>query len=348
MPWNTVKILSGRILTDGTFRDGYVVIENGIVTEIGEGKAPGDVSAEGIILPGIVDSHTHLGDAGLVLGRRYGLEELVAPPDGLKHRYLRETSDDVLMASMKDYSTSLIESGVSRYMDFREGGERGIRLLRTACPEAFILGRPVSSEYDPNELESLLRTADGIGISSITDMGVHYAESIADAVHRGKKFLAIHVSERIREDIDAVLSLEPDLVVHMVQATDGDMRRCADADVPVSVCTRSNIYFGMIPPVRRMYDAGMRVSAGTDNAMLSSPDIFSEIRTFLGVLKAQGGKPVPALASLIKEGRKLLYQESVMEVGTGNKADLTVIQCSDEREIVSSDDDIGTVRFDSR
>jgi cytosine/adenosine deaminase-related metal-dependent hydrolase len=320
-----MDILSGRMLTADGFVDGYVILDDGRVTEIGEGRSPESPTAEGLIVPGIVDAHTHVADAGLRLTKRYSLEELVAPPNGLKHRYLSSTSHEKLLADMRGYSNELVQSGASRFLDFRENGFDGCRMLRQASDRAIILGRPVSDEFDAEEIDRILDVADGIGISSITDMDRGYIAAVADRVHRRGKLLALHVSERIREDIGFVLSLEPSFVVHMAQATDGDMRACAEADVPVAVCATSNLYFGIVPPIARMLRAGMSVGIGTDNAMLCRPDILAEAEAFSKVLAAQGGTVDQSIACAFKGGWKILYQESNMKVQTGMEADLVVI-----------------------
>ena len=116
---------SGLVWKDGCFSEGYVVIEDGRVVETGDGIPHGSEDA-GYILPGLTDAHTHVGDAGLRLNqnRRYSLEELVAPPDGLKHRYLRETPIRQIEEDMADYARRLGNSGVRRFIDFREGVSR--------------------------------------------------------------------------------------------------------------------------------------------------------------------------------------------------------------------------------
>lgn len=53
--------------------------------------------------PEPVNAHTHCADGGLKVGKGVSLESLVAPPNGLKHRYLRDTADDVLIAGIRDY-----------------------------------------------------------------------------------------------------------------------------------------------------------------------------------------------------------------------------------------------------
>ena len=302
---------AGRVWDGDRFVDGYAIVEGGHVVETGEGF-PADSVRIGYIMPGLTDGHTHLGDAGLRLDRRYTVEELVAPPDGIKHRYLRETPAETVERDMAGYAASLRENGVSRIIDFREGGIAGARMMRRAVPDAVILGRPTSEEFDPNEIDALLDVADGIGISSISDVPVRYADAIADASHRRGRFVAIHVSERVREDMDAVLSLEPDLIVHMCEATDSDFLACADHDVPVVICARSNFYYGMVPPLRRMVDAGVTISVGTDNAMICSPDIFAEAR-FLQVIAEEQGCPAGTVEdALVRNGNKLLLTGSAL------------------------------------
>ncbi len=330
-----MKTFSGRIWNGTSFEDGHLTVEDGILKELVFGELLKDADFKGCILPGITDSHTHVGDAGLVLDRRYGLEELVAPPNGLKHRYLKETDESTIRSRMTDYTRRLTSSGVSRFTDFREGGVEGAKMLRSVSDEAVILGRPISKDYDPNEIDAILEYADGIGIPSITDMDHGYIDSVADHVHRKNKMLALHVSERVREDIDYVLSLEPDFVVHMVQATDPDMRRCADSGIPISVCPSSNLYFGMVPPVKRMLDAGADISLGTDNAMLfPSADIFDELRVMSSLTGTQTGDPKVAFRTLFACGNKILYGDTLTPHKTGKRADFIAFPCS-ENELLA-------------
>ena len=329
------RTFSGRIWNGRLFEDGHLTVEDGILRELEFGERLKGADFEGCILPGITDSHTHVADAGLKLDRKYGLEELVAPPDGLKHRYLSGTDEAVIRSEMGSYVGRLKDSGVSRFMDFREGGIAGARMLRDVSDRAVILGRPVSKEYDPNEIDGILEIADGIGIPSITDMDHGYIDSIADHVHRKNKMLALHVSERIREDIDYVLSLDPDFIVHMVQAADPDFRKCADSGIPISVCPSSNLYFGMIPPIKRMLDAGVDISLGTDNGMLfPSADIFDELRVMSQLTGTQIGDAESAFRTLYACGNKVLYEETLTQNKTGKKADLVAFPCT-EKELLA-------------
>ena len=287
-------------------RRGYAVVSGGVAVEVGEGEPPERPDVRALIMVDPINGHTHCADYGLEIPEGMSLEELVAPPDGLKHRYLRETPDSVLAQDMSRFSADSRSYGFSSFVDFREGGLQGCLTLRGAVPDAVILGRPVSPEFDPEEVSAILDVADGIGISSVSDMPADYIEAVADEVRERQKVFAIHVSERIREDIDFVLSLDPAFVVHMCEADDTDLLKCAEAEVPVVVCPRSNRYFGKVPPIARMQDLGVDIALGTDNGMICSPDPVAEMACFAEMADSQGGDPAGVLSAPFVLRGKLL------------------------------------------
>jgi len=320
--------LSGTVLTEDGFIDGYICIENGIITEISEGKCPCVPVSKGLIVPPLVNSHTHCADGGLKISPDISLDELVAPPNGLKHQYLRNLTDTALFNNMRHYSIASSRNGAGTFVDFREGGLKGCRILKAASPEATILGRPVSEEYDPNEIDDILEIADGIGISGISDMDHNYVDAIADHVRKKKKIFAIHASEKVREDIDMILSLDPAFVVHMVEATDSDLLKCAETETPVIICARSNRYFGKVPPIKRILDCGVDIGIGTDNAMLCEPDLRAEASVFRDTLTAQGGCSRDLVDPLFLRGRKILYPGNKIHLKVGMKADVSIMPYS--------------------
>lgn len=306
-----------------------MLIEDGIITEISDGKCPNTPDSTGLIIPKPVNCHTHCADGAVKAVPGMSLEELVAPPNGLKHRYLKEASERELYESITNFAKISANNGVCRFVDFREGGLDGCRILRNVEPNAIILGRPISPEYDENEIDDILDLADGIGLPSISDIDYRYAEKIADRVRERNKIFSIHVSERIREDIDSVLSLDPSFVIHMTEATDEDMLKCAEADVSAVVCTRSNMFFGKIPPIKRLIQSGMNVSMGTDNAMLCDPDMRKEAGAFLNVLKKQKGNPDDVWNCMVFNGRTKTYKQPLADIAIGKVADVTVLPLND-------------------
>ncbi len=320
-----MEYVSGGILAGNAPVEGYLSMEDGIIMDIAEGPCPEPSSATGLIIPRMVNAHTHCADGAVRISPNMSIEELVAPPNGLKHRYLSTATDEDLKSSMREFHNKTRRYGCETFIDFREGGIRGCRLLRDTVPGAIILGRPTSPEFDEAEVESILDIADGIGLSSISDIDRGYADSIADVVRRRGKIFAIHASERVREDIDTILSLDPSFVVHMTEATDSDMLKCAETEVGVVVCTRSNMYFGKVPPIGRMRMCGMDIAIGTDNAMLCEPDMRSEARAFMTAAMEQGLEPDSVWGPMVMNGRKIINKHNTLNLKVGGKAEITVL-----------------------
>ena len=307
----------------GDFIAGGYIVEHGSLDPCTVVRSDGKVSIDrsmpdrcdfsAIFIKDMVNAHTHCGDYGLKAPKGLSLEELVAPPNGLKHRYLSSLNEDDLRENITCFDKASSSYGSASFIDFREGGVEGCRMLRRCSRDAIILGRPISKEYDPEEIHEILSVADGIGISSISDIDRKYLEAIADDVRRERKIFAIHASERIREDIDAILSLDPAFVVHMCEATDGDMAKCAEAEVPIAVCPTSNAYFGKETPIVRMIENGADVILGTDNGMLCEPDLISEASVFSSLVSKQGGDPSAVWNALSGISGKLLYRTIRME-----------------------------------
>lgn len=231
----------------------------------------------------LCNCHTHLGDAFISLPKRaWTVEQLVAPPDGYKHRMLRDAGRGEVIGGMHRALRLMRDGGVTHFVDFREGGLQGVDMLEEASRQVddvagVIMARPRQRRYDADEVDALLQTAEGIGVSSAADWPREELAKVADHVHREDKRFALHVSEVVREDIDAVLALQPSFLVHCCRATDADLQAVADAGVPVVVCPRANAFFGLRPPVERMLELDIPVMLGTDNAMLASPDMQAEI-----------------------------------------------------------------------
>lgn len=269
---NTSLTLSGHAFVgeELTLRPVDIIIESGIIAAIEENtRAPGIW-----ICPAFFNAHTHLGDTvAMDCGATGDIASLVTPPDGLKHRLLAEASREGLIRGMHASIEGMIAGGVAGCADFREGGTDGVSALREAADglplRTVIFGRDGGEEI-----------ADGLGISStrdIADAGI----LVTSARKAGKK-IALHAGERDSRDVDAAIALEPDMLVHCTHATKKQLRECADREIPVVVCPRSNWILGVTtsarhPPVEEMVDLGCTILLGTDNVMFVPPDMFSEM-----------------------------------------------------------------------
>lgn len=320
--------VSGWYYDGRGFRAGTVGWEDGVIVEARAGRAK-DAIAEGLVIPGLWNAHTHLGDAVVTQELRGSIEELVAPPNGLKHRVLAKATDEAVVAAMRRAMATMLRTGTTGFSDFREGGLRGLKQLYAALAvlplDGVALGRPVGLRYDAREVSALIRASDGIAVSSYIDWPAGDLAKIAADVRRAKKIFAIHCSERIREDIDAVLGLRPSFLVHLIQATDADLERVADAGVPVVVCPRSNAFFGLTPDIPRMLAAGIELRLGTDNAMINVPSVLREIDFAYRVARTRGGVPARDIFEMALRGRRLRDPTAACALRVGEPADLVVL-----------------------
>ena len=284
-----MKYVQGEILTPDGFIDGHISFEqNQEIFEISKGVPPEKPIVKGLILPTFVNAHTHIGDSFIRnknLKLPYNVKDLVAPPYGLKHRLLKEASEQEILEGIRIALAEMTALGTSCFCDFRESGLIGIFQLRKAMKnssvDSVILSRPSQMIYEKEELDRLLQNSDGIGLSSISDWEPSEIEKIAKHVRKKKKLFALHASEVVRENIDHILDLHPNLLIHMIAATKGDLDRVNDANLPIVVCPRSYTFFHLKNNLTLMKKIGISILLGTDNAMINTPDIIEEVRMLL-------------------------------------------------------------------
>ena len=289
-----------------------IFIRNGIITAIEDNpRAPGVW-----ICPALFNAHTHLGDTiAMDCGVTGDLEALVTPPDGLKHRLLRAASCQELVGGMRASMEGMIASGTAGCADFREGGVEGVRAIQDAADglsfRPFIFGR------DGGEI-----IAGGLGISSVRD--VTETERLVEEARRAGKKIAFHAGERDAGDIDAALLYEPDLLIHMTHATKKQLRECAENEIPIAVCPRSNWTLGVAssrhhPPLAIMEELGCSFCLGTDNAMFVPPDLLSEMAFISTVYKIE-----PAIVLRAAVCGSVIFGPSFF-IRVGGRANLFVV-----------------------
>jgi cytosine/adenosine deaminase-related metal-dependent hydrolase len=261
-------ILEGTVLAGPDYRpvEGRVVVEDGTIEAVEEVST----DSTDIVLPAFVNAHTHVGDSiAKEAGEGLSLDDLVAPPDGLKHRLLRAASREETVDAIRRSLSFMEAEGTTAFLDFREGDVEGIETLREAAAgfdiEPVILGR---------ESTAAMEASDGYGASGARD-GEFGAER--NATRRAGKLFGIHAGERDSGDVNPALDLDPDFLVHMVHPEPLHLDRLEDEAVPVVICPRSNLVTKVgVPPVRELLDR-TSVALGTDNVFLNSPSVFREM-----------------------------------------------------------------------
>ncbi len=326
-------LLSGTIVWGDEFeaREGYLVVEEGKIKEIGEEKV--EAAIEGIIIPSFVNAHTHIGDSVAKEPASMPLEELVGPR-GFKHKVLAETPQEALVSAMKDTIADIVASGTQLFADFREGGISGVKTLKEALHLAGgdgwvrtkIFGRPLAGAAgEPKDINELFEAVDGIGMSSVADHPLEVVKELAAETKRRKRMFALHAGERNAEDIIGAIELDPDFIVHLTKASAQDFTKMHDKRIAVVLCIRSNLVSGLgLPPLPQMLESGLTVGVGTDNVMLNSPDMFSEME-FISKIFHLDERAVLKLCTL-NAAQALKEEQSIGSIEEGKKANLVVIR----------------------
>ena len=248
----------------------------------------------------------------------------------------------------------MVATGTQSFADFREGGALGVKALKEAFDLAEgqnklrtkIFGRPARG-LENEDTDELFESIDGIGISSVADYPLATVQALAAGTKRRKKMLALHAGERNAEDIADAIELEPDFLVHLLNASPHDFRVMHEKSIAAVVCVRSNLVTGSgLPPLSQMLEAGITVGVGTDNVMLNAPDMFMEME-FISKLFRIDAREVLKLCTF-NAAKVLKEAESVGSIEEGKKANLVVIRTDTPNMRYVRDPIKGVVRRASR
>ncbi|MCL4453493.1 amidohydrolase family protein [Ferroplasma sp.] len=263
--------VSGHIYFNGKLRHGTIDLSGVPLFKAGIAND----GLYGTLIPVPINAHTHVGDSFIGDEPSGTLPDIVGP-GGLKHRMLEHAGEDSIIEGIRNSNRFMWKNGTGSYIDFREGGLNGNKLIRKSKPRHIrpvVLGRP----YGSDPLEDILDTSDGIALSSISDIDYEDAMKASVETRRRGKIFALHFSENKREDIQRILDLKPSFLVHGIEADDNDLNLLGKTGIPVAITPRSNIFYGKRPDYGRFIKSGIEVMMGTDNVFITEPDMFSEM-----------------------------------------------------------------------
>ena len=272
-------------------------IANGIVLK-GDNLHP---VHENIVVEDGVDS--------IIKDEGYGLtiDEMVKPPNGVKHKALSKASDMDIIDSMKVSMRDMVSSGTSHFIDYREGGVKGVKLLKKAAEDIpitpIILGRDDSFYGDDPDLHKvkiainkLLKVADGIAPSGFGEITDEVAHLIVEKCRKKSKIASIHTAESKEAQLNSINKTERTeikrasdsnfaQIVHCTNPMDYDLELLSKSNVNVVLCPRANATLGVgISPLNEIINLGIKPLIGSDNVMLNSPNMLREMEFSLKLM----------------------------------------------------------------
>ncbi len=327
-------------------RNGRVHVEGRDVAGLGEG-GPADMEYPGgVILPGLVNAHSHLEYArmsGFGDGKAFTpwIEEHIYRKAALDH------PADSLVQAVEGADVCLA-GGITTvadcsYMGTTAEASAAAGLRAIVYLEGFSmwdgLGDRIRAGLDAMSTSELVTG----GVSPHAPFTVtleDYAMLIGIARERGLP-VATHMLESQREHLHLdhfADLLGPDVVaIHGVYLTPQDIALAAAADVPVIHCPRSNALLGCgIAPVTEMLDAGLRVGIGTDSpASAMAFDMWDEMRCAVMMARARAARADAMTAATVLElatlrgAQAIGLGERTGSLTPGKAADLTVLDLRD-------------------
>ena len=296
-----------------------IVVDDGKIIEISKDAKEGKIIDVGgaVVCPSFINGHVHIGDS-IIKDEGYGLTlaEMVKPPNGVKHVALSNAEDDELVEAMSQSMWNMVGSGTTHFIDYREGGIRGVKLLRKASKDIpikpIILGRDDSFYGDDPDLgkvktaiRKLLKVADGIAPSGFGEITSEVANLIAEECKRHNKISSIHVAESESNQIESLndenitevakgVKSNFNQLVHLTNPKANDLELVAGSNQNVVVCPRANATLNVgVAPLPKMIDLGYMPLLGTDNVMLNSPNMLRELEFTLKLMSVYYKKYMP-------------------------------------------------------
>jgi len=280
-----------------------ILVDDGKIIEISKDILEGEIidASGSIVCPSFTNAHTHIGDS-IIKDEGYGLsfDEIIKPPNGIKHIALNNADDEEIINSMDLAMRNMLESGTTRFVDYREGGVKGINLLKHASKnipiDSIILGRDDSFYGDDPDLKKvkiairkILKNADGIAPSGFGEITEEVAILITEKCIKENKISSIHAGESLtsqknsldkynRTEIELAINNNFNQLVHCTNPLNNDIDLINNSNTNITISPRSNASLGVgTVPLGILLENNILPTIGTDNIMINSPNMIREL-----------------------------------------------------------------------
>lgn len=339
-----------------------VFIDGGKISEIGKGeRADEEIDCSRFaVLPGFVNSHTHIGSTMM---RGYA-EDLPFFKwlDKIWEREHRLTEKEIALGCQLA-CLEMIKSGITSFVDMYPYEDSTIDRIANAGLRAF-LSWPVIDKDKTTQKGMPIKNAERflkhwkknritplVGPHAIYSCEKELLVKAKKLADRHKTMVHIHAAEtrkeladclakngkRVIEYLDSIGFLGKNvLAAHCSWITKGEIKTLAERKVKVSACPVSNAKLGTggVVPIPEMIDSGVLVTLGTDAPISNnSLNMFETMKFCSLILKSQRWDPAVVRAQEVLDfatvnGAKALGLDAG-SIEEGKLADLILIDLDD-------------------
>ncbi|MGV8897580.1 MAG: imidazolonepropionase [Rhodoglobus sp.] len=328
-----------------------VVIENGVVAWVGDASevpaADERIDADGgCVIPGFVDSHSHLvfaGDRADEFEARMGGTRYEAGGIQRTVRLTRAATDEQLLANATRLVAEARAQGTTT-IEIKSGygltvadEERSVRLASTLTPEVTFLGAHVVPQLSDRDDYVALVTGEMLDACAPHAKWIDvFCEAGAFTVDESRAILTAGMARGLGARVHAGQLGESGGVSLAVELAAASVDHCTylsreDVDLLAGGQTVATLLPGVefstrqpYPDARRLIDAGVPVAISTDCNPGSSYTTSMALCIALAV-REMGMTPLEALTAATAGGAAALRRTDVGHLRVGAKADLVVL-----------------------
>jgi imidazolonepropionase len=365
----------------GIIRDGAVLTEGAKILRVGKTRSleaqarplrARAIDCRGrVVMPGFVDSHTHLIFADnrvedferRIQGKTY--EQIAAAGGGIRHsaQLLHRASERELVSQAETFLEQFAAHGTTT-VEVKSGygldvaGEikilKTIRALERRSPvelvPTLLAAHTVPAKYAARRAEYLKLITERLipavaraklaeFVDCFCDRGAFTPEECEEVLATGRRFgliPRIH-AEQLTHTGSCRLAIEAEAASadHLDHITAAEIAALAKSDVVAVLVPGSNFHLdtAAYAPARRLVDAGAAVALATDFNPGSSPTLNMQLILALACVKLRL-KPAEAIAAAtLNAAYSLRRAHRLGSLEPGKLADLVVMDVSDYREI---------------
>ena len=336
----------------GNFRRADVLIEDDVVSEIGENLRARDAeiidASDTIVMPGFVDTHRHLWES---LFRGRGNTAKVAGSD--------YTADDVYAATLVGL-LGAAEAGITTVVDWAEVpfGEH----IQAALQAHSDAGLRTVFVHASSDWHAGARSGEGGAVAPLTTFAAGPAKPDEWSLARelGMRIHAHAGTGTEQPGIDVMASMlgEDVTLVHCCDFDASELDSVASSGAHIVLTPSSEMAAGLQPlQIQKLVDRGIRPGLGVDTERMAPGDMFAQMRAAISLqhatlfdLKLAGKAGVPKLLSTRDVIRYATIDGAgAVGLGTetgslapGKQADVVVLR-ADTPNIYPVNDAIGAV-----